>query len=110
MVMIKIDSNYVLVQSMKNKSNKEMVDAYKALMKRLQRAGIYSKKHVLVNECSKNLKELICDTYRLEFVPPGCHQRNIAEVVIKAFKQYFLSILAGLTDGFLWSLWDRLLP
>ena len=95
---------------MKNKSDKEMVDAYKALMERLQRAGIDSKKHILVNECSENLKELIRDTYRLELLPPGCHERNIAEVVIKAFKQHFLSILAGFLDGFLWSLWDRLFP
>ena len=34
MVMVKIDSNYVLLQPMKNKSNKEVVDAYEALMKR----------------------------------------------------------------------------
>ena len=43
-------------------------------------------------------------------MPPGCHQRNIAEVARKAFKQHFLSILAGLPDDFPWSLWDRLLP
>ena len=110
MIMVEIDSNYVLLQPMKNKSNEEMVDAYEALIKRLRRAGIIPEKHVLGNECSENLKELIRDTYTLEFVSPRCRQRNIAEVAIKAFKQHFLSILAGLPDGFPWSLWGRLLP
>ena len=61
MVMVEIDSNYVLLQPMKNKSNEEMVDAYEALMKRLQRAGIVPKKHVLDNEVSETMKELIKD-------------------------------------------------
>ena len=104
MVMVKIDSNYALLQPMNNKSDKAMVEAYEALMKRLRRAGIVSKKHVLDNECSENLKELICVTCILELVPPGCHRRNIAEVAIKSFKQHFLSILAGLPDDFPWSL------
>ena len=95
---------------MKNKTDEEMVCACKALMKRLQQAGIILKKQVLDNECSKKLKETICDACKLEFVPLGCHWRNIAEVAIKAFKQHFLSILTGLPDGFPWSLWDRLLP
>ena len=87
-----------------------MIKAYQRLLKRLQRAGVETKKHVLDNECSEKLKELIWDTCKLELVPPGCHRRNVAEVAIKAFKQHFISILAGLPDDFPWSLWDRLLP
>ena len=56
------------------------------------------------------MKELIRDTCELELVPPGCHRRNIAEVAIKAFKQHFLSVLAGVAPDFPRSLWDRLLP
>ena len=109
MVMVETDSNHVLVQPMKNKSDEHMVDAYEALLKRLQRAGIVLQKHFLNNRCSVNLKEIICNTCKLELVPPGCHQRNIAEVATETFKQHFLSILAGLPDGFPLSLWDRLL-
>ena len=110
MVMVHNDSNYTLVQPMKNRSDGEMIRAYKILLKRVQRAGLETKRHVLDNECSQALKELIRDTCKLELVPPGCHRRNVAEVSIKAFKQHFLSILAGLPDDFRWSLWDRLLP
>ena len=79
-------------------------------MKWLQRAGVTTTKHVLDNECSHKLKELIRGTCKLELVPPGCHRCNIAEVAIKGFKQHFLGIFAGLPDDLPWSLWDRLLP
>ena len=108
--MVKIDSNYTFFQPMKNITDSEMIQAYQTLLKRVKRAGFETKKHVLDNECSAALKELIRDTCKLELVPPGCHWRNVAEVSIKAFKQHFLSILAGLPDDFPWSLWDRLLP
>ena len=73
MVMVKIDSNYTLVQPMKNRSDDEMIKAYKILLKRVQRVGFETKKHVLDNECSRTLRELIRDTCKLELVPPGCH-------------------------------------
>ena len=46
----------------------------------------------------------------MELVPPGCHQRNAAEVAIQNFKTHFLSVMAGVADDFPMNLWDRLLP
>ena len=43
MVMVKIDSNYTLVQPMKNRSDDKMIKAYKILLKRVQRAGFETK-------------------------------------------------------------------
>ena len=42
------------------------------------------KKHVMDNKVSESIKNLIRDEYNkeLELVPPGCHQRNAAEVAI----------------------------
>jgi hypothetical protein len=58
------------------------------------------------------MKNHIRDTckFDMELVPPGCHQRNAAEVAIRNFKAHFLSVLAGVADDFPPSLWDRLLP
>ena len=68
-------------------------------------------KHVMDNKVSKTMKSHIRDNCRLELVPaPGCHRQNAAEVGMRNFKNHFLSILAGLADGFPPSLWDRLLP
>ncbi|EJK62273.1 hypothetical protein THAOC_17120, partial [Thalassiosira oceanica] len=112
MVMVEIDSNAILVEPMKSRGTAEMQRAYEHLLKRLKRAGFAPKKHVLDNEVSEEMKEMIRDNFKLELelVPPGCHRRNAAEVAIRNFKAHFLSILAGAADDFPLYLWDRLLP
>jgi len=112
MVMVDIDSSGILVEPMKSRKDAEMIRAYQSLVQRLQRANITPKKHVLDNEVSEAMKELIRSQYnmQLELVPPGCHRRNAAEVAIRNFKAHFLSILAGVADDFPMHLWDRLLP
>ena len=79
---------------------------------RLQQANIHPWKHVLDNEISENMKQHIKEKYKFELkmVPPGCHQRNAAEVAIRNFKSHFLSVLAGTAESFPLHLWDRLLP
>ncbi len=102
MVMVEINSNAILVEPMKSRKDEEMIRAYNALLLRLKRAGIISKKHVLDNEVSENMKNHICNTckFDMELVPPGCHQRNAAKVAIGNFKAHFLSILAGVANNF----------
>ena len=81
------------------------------MMERLKKSGIAPKKHVLDNEVSDAIKTEICKEYKmdLKLVPPGSHRRNAAEVAIRNFKAYFLSILAGTADYLPMQLWDRLL-
>ena len=78
------------------------------MMLRLKRAGIVPRKHILDNEVSEAMKDIIRDEYtmEMELVPPGCHQRNAAKVAIRNFKAYFLSVLAGTATDFPPSLWD----
>jgi len=110
MVMLEIDSNVILVEAMKSKKDAEMQRAYLALIGRLKRAGVEIKKHVLDNECSQAMKDLIEKTCQYELVPPHCHRRNIAETSIKNFKQHFISVLSGLPPSFPLNLWHKLLP
>ncbi len=111
MVLVEIDSNAILVEPMKSRKDAEMIRAYNASLLRLKRAGIIPKKHVLDNKVSKNMKNHIRNTCKInmELVPPGCHRRNTAEVAIRNFKSHFLSILAGVADDFPQNLWDPLL-
>ena len=76
MVMVEIDSKAILVEPMKSRKDEEMIRAYNAILLRLKRAGIISKKHVLDNKVSKNMKNHIHDTckFDMELVPPGCHR------------------------------------
>eukprot|EP00804_Cyclotella_cryptica_P013560 CCRYP_012915-RA/>CCRYP_012915-RA protein AED:0.35 eAED:0.35 QI:0/-1/0/1/-1/1/1/0/404 len=112
MVMVEIDSCAILVEPIKNRTNAELTRAYSALMLRLRQASIIPCKHILNNEISTAMKDLIQDTYKmtLELVTSGCHHRNAAKVAICNFKSHFLSILAGVADDFLLKLWDKLLP
>eukprot|EP00804_Cyclotella_cryptica_P017378 CCRYP_020245-RA/>CCRYP_020245-RA protein AED:0.38 eAED:0.38 QI:0/-1/0/1/-1/1/1/0/351 len=112
MFMVEFDSSAILVEPIKNGTDSELTRAYSALMLHLRRAGIIPHKHVLDNEISTAMKDLIQDTYKmsLELVPPGCHRRNAAEVAIRNFKSHFLSVLAGVADDFPLELWDKLLP
>ena len=87
-----------------------MIRAYLALIARVKWAGYKVKKHVLDNECSDELKEMIKERCALQLVPPGNHRANIAEVGIKAFKQHFLGVLAGTAPDFPWSYWIDILP
>ena len=112
MVMVEINSNAILVDPMKSRKDKEMKRAYEHLLLRLKRAGIQPKKHMLDNQVSDSMKNMIRDKYNmeLELVPPGCHHQNAAEVAIRNFKTHFLSILAGTDPNFQMQLWDCLLP
>eukprot|EP00804_Cyclotella_cryptica_P002334 CCRYP_004053-RC/>CCRYP_004053-RC protein AED:0.43 eAED:0.24 QI:0/-1/0/1/-1/0/1/0/513 len=112
MVLVDIDSSGILVEPLKNRTDPELTRADEKLLLRLKLAGIVPKKHVLDNEVSAAMKDLITTKYRMEYelVPPGCHRRNAAEVAIRNFKAHFLSIIAGTADDFPLRLWDKLLP
>ena len=87
MVMIKVDSNVILVKPLKAKHDDKMQRAYKHLILRLKRTGVKPKKHVMDNKISASMKNMIRDEYNMELklVPPGCHRRNAAEIAIRFF-------------------------
>ena len=108
--MVHVNSNAVLAEPMKTCSTMEMITAYLALLVRLCHAGFVPTKHILDNEYFKGLKEVICNTCKLQLVPPGSICANLAEVTIKAFKQHFSSIIASKAINFPRSFWNELLP
>jgi len=95
--MVEIDSNVILVKPISSRNDHKLARAYQVLMIRLLHAKIVPKKHILDNKVSEAMKTIIKDEYKMamELVPPGCHRRNAAEVAIRNFKAYFLSVLAG---------------
>ena len=112
MLMVKIDSNAILLKPLACRKDPELIHGYDPLIKRLLHAGMTHIKQVLDNEISHHMKDDMRDKYHftLELVPPGCHHCNAAEVAIRNFKAHFLSILAGTAYSFSPSLWVCLLP
>ena len=110
MVLYEVDSNAILVQSMRNRTSGEMVAAYEVLVKRLKTSGFEPKLHLLDNECSKEYKDTIANNgMKLQLVPPNDHRRNIAEKAIQTFKDHFVSVLCGTDAKFPMQLWCRIL-
>ncbi len=110
MVLIKIDSNVILVEAMKNHLAGEMIQAYQVLVECLCSTGLTPKMHILDNECSTEFKEqIVLNNMKYQLVPPHDHRRNIAAKAIQVFKAHFISILCGTDKSFPLHLWDRLL-
>ena len=87
MILCAIYGNVVLAQPMENKSEDTMVETYQNLIKRLNDAGIFPKKHILDNKTPKGYKEAIKDNgMTWELLPVGVHQRNVAEKTTQTFK------------------------
>jgi hypothetical protein len=106
MVGIHIDANYIFCETMKNRTEGEMINAYQKMVDRMQLAGLGLKHHRLDNECSDNFKKCIRkNNMTHELVPPDCHRRNMAERAIQTFKNHFVAILSGVDDRFPLSLW-----
>ena len=60
-VMVDIYSNAILVEPIKSCKDPELTRAYRAMMTRLNWAGIIPKKHILYNAVSEALKSIIHD-------------------------------------------------
>jgi hypothetical protein len=110
MLLIKIDSNVILVKAIKNRTAEEMIQAYQVLVERLCSAGVNPTMHILNNECSAKFKEQIkLNNMKYQLIPPHNHRQNIAEKAIQVFKAHFISILRGANKAFPLHLWGRLL-
>ena len=76
MVMVEVDNNAILVESLKSCKDSKLICGYKSLLLRLQRAKIVPWKNVMDNKISKAMKEHIQDEckVKLGLVSPGCHR------------------------------------
>jgi hypothetical protein len=110
MIAIHLDANYIFYEPMKNRLEDEMIEAYQKIINRMEAARLGLKTHRLDIEASKVYKQWICQNGMMhELVPPDNHRSNLAERAIQTFKHHFISILRGVDDKFLLSLWCMLL-
>ena len=92
MVLIKIDSNGILVEAMKNHLTGKIICTYQVFVERLCSAGVTLKMHILNNKFSAEFKERIkLNNMKYQLVPPLDHRRNIEEKAIQVFKAHFIS-------------------
>jgi hypothetical protein len=112
MIAYHADSNLILQQAFKSKSDTHHIAAYNAIITRLVARGLSVNLQILNNKTSAAYKHAISFTCQAKFqlVPLDMHRRNHAGQAIRTFKAHFLSILAGVDLTFPRYLWDLLLP
>ena len=59
--MVEIDSNAIMVESIKNCTDAELTRAYRDMMLRLKQAGIIPQNHIIDNEVPNAMKTIIHD-------------------------------------------------
>ena len=59
MVLVELDSSAILVEALQDKTAEEMIRAYLLLVNRIKAAGIQPQKHVMDNEVSNALRDVI---------------------------------------------------
>jgi hypothetical protein len=111
-VLYDYDSNSILVEAMRNRSDPEFLRAYNKLHQRLLENSFRPTLQRLDNEASAALKRTMREKQiDYQLAPPHIHRRNAAERAIQTFKNHFIAMLCGTADPlFPKYLWDRLLP
>ena len=112
MVAVELDGNYIDGKPIQSRKAKSLTKAYQAIFQRCKATGVICPNwHILDNEAPKELKHAIRENKcRVELTSADQHRRNAAERATQTFKGHFISVLAGVADGFLINQWDELLP
>jgi hypothetical protein len=96
---------------MNSRSASEWLKAYGGVHQELTSKGFKPKLQTLENEASTELKSYFKeDDVEDQLVPPHCHRHNVAENVIRTFKDNFGLGMASAYHDFPLHLWDRILP
>ena len=111
MILYDHDSNAILAEPMKSRSDHDMIRAYEKLHSYLTTRGLKPKLQRLDHEAATKLKNLM-RTKQVDFqlAPPHIHRRNAAERAIRTWKNHFIAGLASTDKKFPIHLWDCLIP
>ena len=111
MVLCDCDTNAILAEPMRNRSEAEWLRACNLMHEHLVSKGCQPKAIRMDNEVSTKFKNNLTDNdMDHQLVPPHIHRRNIAERAVQTFKDHFTTILCGTDKNFPMHLWCRLMP
>lgn len=109
-VLYDYDSNAILSEALKNRTDTEILRAYTKLHSDLVARGLRPQLQKLDNEASKILKNFMAkEDIDFQLVPPHVHRRNAAERAIRTFKNHMIAGLCSTDPNFPMHLWCRLL-
>ena len=111
MVLYDFDSNAILAEPLKTKTEREQLHATTKLHTYLKARGLNPKMHVMDNECPGAVKQYLRTNHiAFQLVPPHVPRTNAAEKAIGTFKDHFIAGLCSVHPNFPMHLWCRLIP
>jgi hypothetical protein len=108
-VLYDYDSNAIMAEPIKSRTQGELTRAYKELFGQLEKRGLRPQVQLLDNECSQSMKDLMDElNVQWQLTPAGIHRRNAAKRGIRTLKNHLQAGLASTDDDFPLHLWCRL--
>lgn len=109
--LVTVYKNYTHVELLSDRTAQEYVRAWTATVKFFSHRGHSISKVRIDNETSDDLKtSLTSQDISVETVPANDHRRNLAENVIRHWKNHFIAVLATAHPSFPLEQWDLLVP
>jgi hypothetical protein len=106
MVMYDNDTNAILAEAMKSRTQDEIVRAQAHLHGMLTKIGFKPHVQILDNKCPAKLEDFLRkQQVDFQLVPPYLHRTNAAERAIATFKDHFIAGLASADPAFPMHLW-----
>jgi hypothetical protein len=103
-------SNAILVQALRDETDKSMLDAFQDIYKYLTDRGFKPKLNVMDNQCSKAVQTFIKSTGAdIQLVNPDDHRVNAAERAIQTWKNHWIAGMGTLDPNCPIQLWCQFL-
>jgi hypothetical protein len=91
-VLYDFDTNNILAEPMKSRSDAEAIRAYTVLYNKLTEEGLKTLFQTMDNEASSALKMFLTSReMTFQLLPPHIHRQNATERAIQMFKNHFIS-------------------
>jgi hypothetical protein len=102
LVVYDYDSNHILAEPLKSRSEHKLVRAYTKLHTKLTTCGLRPLLQKLDNECPAGLKKFMkTEGVDYQLFPPHVHRTNAAKRAIGIWKDHFVAGLSSTDPGFL---------
>ncbi|KAL7474691.1 hypothetical protein ACHAW6_000654, partial [Cyclotella cf. meneghiniana] len=91
-----VDANFIKSYPIKSRHRTELITAYNDVYQYLCIRGFRPKLHYLDNETSQDVEKFITEqNAKHQYTPPDIHRSNIAERMIRTWKNHMCAIPAG---------------
>ena len=105
------DSNAIITEPLKLRSEHELICAYSALHTHLSNRGLTPHTQIINNKCPAGLKQVMRNAgVAFQLVPLHLHRTNAAERAIASYKDHLIAGLSSCNSSFPLHIWYRLIP